>query len=151
MQPTHHEGDLVIVDTDVSIKDLDYGDVIVFEADPQYGWTGNASSICHRVFSIEDGYVLTHGDHNEYVDAQPIDDSTLIGRCVMHMPKMGWLVDPKVLLPIATAGLMFAMYGLVTNKTASDAQGQLVQVWPTYAEFCERRRQAALAGHAMAQ
>lgn len=139
IEPTQGEGDLIVIDTSVTLSDLDYGDVIVFEADPSFGWSEGAESICHRVFAFTpDGSVITHGDHNARCDDQLIGEDALIGREALILPHMGWLVRTDVMCSFALC-IAAACVAAMAYYASYKRNNELIKVWPTYAAFCARR------------
>lgn len=67
------------------------GDVITFKSD------GVSSSVTHRIVKIQSSSLgdlyLTKGDANFVVDTQPASPSAVIGKVVVSLPLLGYLVD----------------------------------------------------------
>jgi signal peptidase I len=84
---------LVVVGT--KREELKPGDVIVYSIE------GQNTPIVHRIVKIEDGKIVTKGDHNPSVD--PWEPSKIHGKAVAVIPFLGW---PKLLLTMTLGGLI---------------------------------------------
>lgn len=143
MQPTHHAGDLIIVDTDVSVKDLDYGDIIVFARPGD-----DPDTVCHRVYGFrEDGSVITHGDHNHANDTDVTTDASLVGRVIYHIPGAGFVTTFDMATAL-TAAIACGMVSIVAYWTCRRVGDKCAQLRPTYDAF---RANQALAMRMQAQ
>lgn len=85
-----HNGDLVFVEGVDSVKELNVGDVIV--------WNRGDERIIHRVIKInrDEGYVRTKGDHNTVPDAPIIQSYQIVGRAVFSIPYLGYPISWRV-------------------------------------------------------
>jgi signal peptidase I len=81
MEPFLHDGDIGLVMIKNSPNyDLRIGDVAVFYYESEDVVVG------HRVIAITDGYIMTKGDNNVYLDP-PIESEYVIGELVGTIPK----------------------------------------------------------------
>lgn len=107
------------------ISDLHVGDVITFHPPALApGVFGRAAAsdaapsetVTHRVFAVErDGTVETKGDLNGVRDPWRINQAHLVGRVIVRMPGVGWLVKAfPVLLPGLAA--LVVLTGLFASK-----------------------------------
>jgi hypothetical protein len=83
---------LVIVGTEIG--ELKPGDVIVYDIQ------GQSTPIVHRIVEINDGNIVTKGDHNPSTD--PWEPINIHGKAVAVIPFLGW---PKLLLTTSLGGL----------------------------------------------
>ncbi|MEM2866803.1 MAG: signal peptidase I [Candidatus Hadarchaeales archaeon] len=87
MSPSLEVGDVVVV-REVSPSSVGPGDVI------QFGREGEA--VIHRVVEVrqEGGnwFFITKGDANSSPDPTPVSSSQLMGKMVLQIPKVGWIV-----------------------------------------------------------
>ena len=87
------KGDALVV-VGVSEKDLKIGDVIVYDIN------GQTTPIVHRIVKLDNGQIVTKGDHNPSID--PWTPIKIYGKAVVVIPYLGW---PKLLLTQLTGGL----------------------------------------------
>jgi len=92
MTPAIAPGDVVVVDA-VPARSVAVGDVIVFEAR-----AGDPVPITHRVIGVDrpaDGPLAfrTKGDANEDADLRPVTADRLVGRVVVTLPLIGYVVQ----------------------------------------------------------
>lgn len=87
MHPTLKVNDFIVYQK-VNTADLSPEDIIVYQKD--YG-TGPIL-IVHRLKSITDGYVVTQGDNNA-VEDEPFKTSDIVGKMVLRVPKMGYVIN----------------------------------------------------------
>ena len=88
------KGDALVV-VGVKKQDLKVGDVIVFKI------PGQNTPIVHRIVKIENGQIITKGDHNPTYD--PWKPQKIYGKVVGVVPFLGW---PKLLLTQVVGGLI---------------------------------------------
>jgi signal peptidase len=82
MEPALSPGDVVIVSGSASVQ---VGDVITFD-------DGNSVPTTHRVVGVEDGQYVTKGDANENADSRPVAPADVLGRVVLTLPLIGYVV-----------------------------------------------------------
>jgi signal peptidase I len=87
------KGDALVV-IGASEDELKIGDVIVYEI------TGQNTPIVHRIVKLENGEIITKGDHNPTFD--PWRPKKIYGKAVLVIPFLGW---PKVLLTQILGGI----------------------------------------------
>ncbi len=97
MEPFVNPGDLVLVNKE------DYynvGDVVAFST--------RGTIIVHRIHSVEDNYIITKGDANNYIDPWKIRPDKIIGKAFAVLPYIGLpLVVISRLLGTYYMGLLF--------------------------------------------
>lgn len=85
MEPTLHEGDLLLVRGVHSTSGIETGDIVVFEKDGR--------RIVHRVVdkgTSRGGTVLkTHGDSNPYSSIETVALENVRGKVVLRLPYLG--------------------------------------------------------------
>ena len=84
MEPAFHVGSLIYVKS-VDPEDIKVGDAITFRL------SGEDTAATHRVIEIdrENQCYYTKGDANETPDASPVPYSSVLGRAVFTVPKLG--------------------------------------------------------------
>jgi len=87
-------GDALVV-VGVKPEDLKVGDVIVFQIE------GQSTPVVHRIVKIENGQIITKGDHNPTYD--PWRPKKIYGKVVTVIPLLGW---PKLVLTQLVGGLI---------------------------------------------
>ena len=99
MEPFVNPGDLVLVEKE---EHYNVGDVIVFST--------RGTIIVHRVHSVEDNYIITKGDANNYIDPWKIRPDKIIGKTFAVLPYIGLpLVAISRLLGTYYMGLLFTI------------------------------------------
>ena len=84
MEPTISTGSLILVDTDVSLQ-LHMEDIVTF--------TKQNSIITHRIVrQINDQKYITKGDANNSDDPTPLYKSQIIGKVILTIPYIGYIV-----------------------------------------------------------
>jgi len=87
MEPTLHDGDLVLIQG-VSVEEVQVGDIVAF-----FKPGGHSEIIIHRVIDkVEvDGQVLleTKGDNNSFPDKDLVGPEDLLGRMIYRLPGVG--------------------------------------------------------------
>lgn len=84
MEPTISTGSLILVDTDVSLQ-LHMEDIVTF--------TKQDSIITHRIVKqINDQKFITKGDANNNDDPTPLYKSQIIGKVILTIPYIGYIV-----------------------------------------------------------
>ena len=109
MQPTYHDGDLVITRAGESYK---VGDVVAYLPN-----IGQHFPVIHRIVQITaEGQYVTQGDNRAEVDAWLATDANIFGASWLHLPYGGrvliYLRQPTIWL--AAAAALFAL-GLLTR------------------------------------
>lgn len=108
MEPEFYAGDLIVV-----VKSDNYAvdDIIVFQR--------NQKAVTHRIVSFAGDQVITRGDANTLED-EPIDRSTIKGKVLFAIPKLGYLVSymkTKVGTSVVLAITLFLfLYPLIREK-----------------------------------
>jgi len=82
MEPALSPGDVVIISDSASVQ---IGDVITFDG-------GDTVPITHRIIGVEDGQYITKGDANENVDGAPVPPANVLGRVVLTIPVVGYVI-----------------------------------------------------------
>jgi len=118
MTPAIAPGDVVIVDS-VPPRDVDAGDVIVFEQR-----AGDAIPITHRVIRVERSAgappaFQTKGDANEDADLNSVTPDRLIGRVVFTIPLIGHVIQ-FVGTPAGFVALVVLPLGLLVVSEVAD-------------------------------
>jgi signal peptidase I len=98
MQPTYHEGDLVVV---AKAQAYSMGDIAAYKLTNEY------DVALHRIIGGNSQAFVFQGDNNESIDPLRPSADELVGRAVLHIPQAGtWLkvlTSPPVLGLIAFA------------------------------------------------
>ncbi len=132
MKPVFSSGDMVVTAPPGGLigGEIQAGSIVT------YGVGDN--KVTHRVFSIDDNYVITKGDANEDPDSKPIQVSEIRGVYIFKVPyigylnvfvrtKIGWFV--LVILPaLLLAGLLIKdiiKEVLILSKTRKGKAGAL--------------------------
>ncbi len=86
MEPTYHVGSLLYVKEDTS--DIKVGDAITFYVDDN-------TLVTHRVVDIDEQAqtYTTQGDANQVSDANAVSWSSVLGKPVFDIPKLGYFAD----------------------------------------------------------
>jgi hypothetical protein len=87
------KGDVLVIKGVVG-EDLEVGDVIV------YSIQGQGTPIVHRIVDIENGNIITKGDHNPTQD--PWELNKIHGEAMIVVPYLGW---PKLILTKIMGGI----------------------------------------------
>ncbi len=99
MKPSVNPGDLVLVEKE---DHYNVGDIIVFST--------QGTIIVHRIHSVEDKYIITKGDANNYIDPWKIRSDKIIGKTFAVLPYIGLpLVAMSRLLGTYYMGLLFTV------------------------------------------
>lgn len=87
MEPVINTGGIAFINT----KDLDVevNDIITFKLLSE---SGKETVVTHRIIDIKDGVLYTKGDANENADLSPIDKSQVIGKFMLQVPHVGYLM-----------------------------------------------------------
>ncbi len=116
MEPVIKTGSLVFVNHNAKFSDLKVGDVITFK-------TGDVV-VTHRVHEVKDGKIVTKGDANENADGGYVTASTLVGKDVYAVPRLGYAVQFLQSLPgvIASGAAILALIigSLLTGRDDED-------------------------------
>ncbi len=104
MQPGYRAGDLVVV---ARASRYRTGDVAAYRE------TDSQEVVLHRIVGGDAGAFDLKGDNNESIDTATPGADDLIGRQVLHVPKVGrWIGSPLAMACIA--GLLIGLLSLVT-------------------------------------
>lgn len=87
MEPVINTGGIAFVNT----KDLDVeiNDIITFKLLSE---SGKETVVTHRIIDIKDSLLYTKGDANENADLSPIDKSQVVGKFMLQVPYVGYLM-----------------------------------------------------------
>ena len=104
MEPTYYTGDLVVS----RCGPVEVGDVIVYSP-PDVG----GARVIHRVVGGDaaDGWVV-QGDNNTFLDPWQPTDEDILGRAVLHLPKVGRLAG-LLLSPLTWVSLLIVALAIV--------------------------------------
>jgi signal peptidase I len=96
MQPTYHQGDLVVVARTRSYR---HGDIAAYRLPHLV--------VLHRIIDGDANGFVFRGDNNESIDSTKPAEAEILGRAVVHIPQGGlWLNR-------ATSPLMLAVYAFI--------------------------------------
>ncbi len=87
MEPEIHTGAMVYVDKNVTVENIETGDVIAFKT--------NTVLVTHRVEKKDDKnkVFITKGDANENVDFAPVPYGMYVGKTVFSIPYFGYIMN----------------------------------------------------------
>lgn len=137
MSPTYPVDSVLILDPDVTAREIERGDVIMFTPEDR-----DLERIAHRVIEVRtegaETMFVTKGDNSEDIDLRPVPAYAVDGRVEFGVPWLGWYVRA-----VHTGGGL--MVFLVLPLAALCA-------WPAMSLFLKRARrkhaQATTAGTA---
>lgn len=110
MEPTYYTGDLVVS----RCGEYGVGDVVVYNP-PK---VGNARVIHRIVSGTPDGWLI-QGDNNAFVDPWMPGNERVLGKAVLHLPKVG-LVGSVLVSPITWVSLLLVAAALVVWPSRED-------------------------------
>ena len=86
MEPEIHTGAMVYVDKNVTVENIETGDVIAFKT--------NTVLVTHRVEKKDDKnkVFITKGDANENVDFAPVPYGMYVGKTLFSIPYFGYIM-----------------------------------------------------------
>jgi signal peptidase len=104
MEPTYYTGDLVVS----RCGEYQVGDIVVYNP-PNVG----AARVIHRIVGGDaaSGWVI-QGDNNDFLDPWQPTDERVLGRAVLHLPKVG-LIGSVLVSPITWVSLLLVAAALV--------------------------------------
>ena len=104
MEPTYYTGDLVAS----RCGDYRVGDIVVYNP-PNVG----TARVIHRIIGGDGatGWVM-EGDNNDFIDPWAPTDDRVLGKAVLHLPKVG-LVGSILVSPITWVSLLLLAAALV--------------------------------------
>jgi signal peptidase I len=130
MQPTYHQGDLVLVTKANSYR---VGQIVAYR-----GTTAHDLVVLHRIIGGDASGFVFKGDNNESTDPVKPTGGELIGRAIVHIPQGGlWLrraTSPPALALIA--------FGLIVGG------GTLIRTRRTVLRNRSRRNRTTVSGNA---
>lgn len=87
MEPVISVGSMVYV-RPVDYMDISVNDVITFLIDQD-------TRVTHRVVDIDDAFQMfqTKGDNNDIPDASPVSYKNVMGKVILHIPYLGYLLS----------------------------------------------------------
>lgn len=105
MRPEINPGDVIIVKK-INIEDVNSGDIITFNKDSEV--------ITHRAIEAKDNGIVTKGDNNNVLDSGQVTSTSLIGRVILIVPKIGYVFHPAYnILVVSIIMIMGGLYTLV--------------------------------------
>jgi signal peptidase I len=112
MEPSFHQGDLALVRRS---NHYDVGDIVAYRSH-----TLKNVTVLHRIVAHgPEGYTFK-GDNNGFEDPDHPNESDLIGKLWVHVPKGGKLLGAvRLVLPLLLVGLALLGAGTATNRTRS--------------------------------
>lgn len=127
MEPSMHVGSLALVKRGIDPLDLAEGDVVAFEI-------AGGEIVTHRVVVNDRGSeeLTTKGDANEAVDPSPVAYGSVVGRLLVAVPYLGYVVQA-----IAGAGIQFVLVVAVLNLVLWFAVRAVIEL-PDSAHGAER-------------
>lgn len=106
MEPTYHVGSVIYVQN-TPAEEIEVGDPITFVLDE------NLTVATHRVVAIDKARheFTTKGDANDFEDGKPVHFNNLIGKPILTIPKLGYIVNyiqhpPGTYLALAFGALL---------------------------------------------
>ncbi len=110
MEPTYHDGDLVVLQT----KDAYLpGDIVAYHV-PE-GEVGAGKLVIHRVIGSDDEGYITQGDNRKGEDLWRPQQSDVVGKSWLHLPGFGSLLAKfRAPLPLALFAGGFTVYFILT-------------------------------------
>jgi signal peptidase I len=110
MEPTYHDGDMVILTKSENYKD---GDVIAYRVPA--GEFGEGNIIIHRVIGRDERGYVTQGDNRTGKDSWRPNEGDILGRTKVHLPGLGRHLE-TLRSPLILAGVagVFAIYFVLT-------------------------------------
>lgn len=113
MEPAIHVGSVCIVDQHASFKDVSKNDIIAFRA-------GSDTLVTHRAVSITPEGIVTKGDANNTEDATLVTDENFVGRTVLSIPKIGYIIrfvhTRRGLITAAAVLAAFILFGAAVSE-----------------------------------
>lgn len=105
MEPTIPTYSLCLVTTDITLPQVEVGDVVVYfrEADQRM--------IVHRVIAETAQGFVTKGDANTFDDGISVTEETLYAKCLCHVPYLGFLFSKPYGLYIQGGVLAICLLG----------------------------------------
>ena len=85
MEPKIGTGSVVFVNQNAAFSELQKDDVITFRSGDMM--------VTHRVYEVQGDKIVTKGDANETPDLGYVTESSLVGKDVYAVPKLGFLVE----------------------------------------------------------
>lgn len=105
MRPEINPGDVIIVKK-INIEDANSGDIITFNKDEDV--------ITHRVIEVKDKGITTKGDNNNVLDSGQVTSTSLIGKVILIVPKIGYVFHPAYnILVISIIMITGGLYTIV--------------------------------------
>ena len=136
MLPTYHAGDLVIV---AHGSDYAVGDIVGYRS------SGSEQIVLHRIVGgdASSGFEM-RGDNNASVDPYAPKPADIVGRAVIHVPKVGVLVRSRAGVVGLLGGVM--LLGLVTVGS-TEPYASRRRIDRRLRQFQRRRERASRARH----
>lgn len=140
MLPTYHAGDLVIV---AHGSDYEVGDIVGYRS------SGSEQIVLHRIVGgdASSGFEM-RGDNNASVDPYAPKPADIVGRAIIHVPKVGVLVRSRAGVVGLLGGVM--LLGLVTVGS-TEPYASRRRIDRRLRQFQRRRERASRARHPTAR
>jgi signal peptidase I len=109
MEPSFHQGDLALVRR---ANHYEVGDVVAYRSATLH------TTVLHRIVAHgPEGYTFK-GDNNDFQDPDHPNESDLIGRLWVHVPKAGKALGAlRIVLPLLLVGIALLTTGAATTRT----------------------------------
>lgn len=124
MEPNIHTGSMAYVYKNISIEEIETGDIIAFQTD--------SALVTHRVVGKDDKnkVFITKGDANENVDFAPVPYDMFLGKTIFSIPYFGYLMSyinsTKGKIIIVTMVLViFLSHYLLDNNEEDEKENEL--------------------------
>jgi signal peptidase I len=110
MEPTHHAGDLVLIARAESYR---VGDIVAYR-----GGDGRLL-VLHRIIGGDAAGFVVKGDNNESIDAVRPAAHDVIGRTVLHIPKIGAAMRSPIARGLLVGAALLTLGALVMSPHRS--------------------------------
>ena len=128
MNPLYHQGDVVVV---MPASHYEVGDIVAYRDQV------NDLTVLHRIIGGDAAGWTVKGDNNQSVDAERPPSSAIVGRAVLHVPKIGAVIAS----PFGRVGVT-AVVALVAFGIASISRRSTVDETESAPTSEDRRRRA---------
>ncbi len=117
MEPAIPVRSICFVDGNISLQNIEVGDVISFKI-------GNDTLVTHRVIEVHDGEFTTKGDANNTEDAITVTQDNYIGKTVVVIPKVGviliYLQSRKGKILAFTLIILLLIFSFIPKKEGKE-------------------------------
>jgi signal peptidase I len=110
MKPLYQNGDVVILQTK---REYHTGDIVAYHVPA--GEVGAGSLVIHRIVGSDDKGLITKGDNRKGEDLWRPQQSDVIGKAWIHLPRLGKPLSVlHAPLPLAAVAAAFTVYFVLT-------------------------------------